>query len=167
MSMGSLNAVPKKLTPSGAPNTIPAGTCTMGYPGGAAEPGCAENEVIAKDQIGRPCRVIGGANYCVEVKLSKRGVDAVDAGVLVDGQRLVVGHAAKGRLRIVGTGHQRIAEIPNVLIKEWHLGFRIVILLNAMASVKVLCAIGYSGASGEIGLQVILNETSAPGIAIG
>ena len=38
IKVGSLNAVPKKLIPSGAPKTIPAGTCTMGYPGAAARP---------------------------------------------------------------------------------------------------------------------------------
>ena len=36
ISVGSLNAVPKKLIPSGTPNTMPAGTCTIGYPSGAA-----------------------------------------------------------------------------------------------------------------------------------
>jgi len=30
MSVGSLKAVPKKLTPSGTPKTRPAGTCTIG-----------------------------------------------------------------------------------------------------------------------------------------
>ncbi len=30
ISVGSLNADPKKLIPSGAPNTIPAGICTIG-----------------------------------------------------------------------------------------------------------------------------------------
>ena len=38
IKVGSLNAVPKKLMPSGAPKTIPAGTCTIGYPGAAARP---------------------------------------------------------------------------------------------------------------------------------
>ena len=38
ISVGSLNAVPKKLIPSGMPNTMFAGTCTMGYPAGAASP---------------------------------------------------------------------------------------------------------------------------------
>src|SRR5260370_14737313 len=36
MSVGSLNAVPKKLIPIGAPNTMAAGTCTIGYPSAAA-----------------------------------------------------------------------------------------------------------------------------------
>ena len=30
ISVGSLNAVPKKLMPIGTPNTIDAGTCTIG-----------------------------------------------------------------------------------------------------------------------------------------
>src|SRR5215472_14831275 len=38
INVGSLNAVPKKLIPRGTPNTIPAGTCTIGYPSGAASP---------------------------------------------------------------------------------------------------------------------------------
>src|SRR5947209_11571668 len=52
ISVGSLNAVPKKLIPSGTPYYVqfvgcvgdaqsmgkPAGTCTMGYPGPAANP---------------------------------------------------------------------------------------------------------------------------------
>src|SRR5882724_3004424 len=36
--VGSLNAVPKKLMPRGIPKVMPAGTCTIGYPGGAARP---------------------------------------------------------------------------------------------------------------------------------
>src|SRR5215471_15683381 len=38
IKVGSLNAVPKKLIPKGTPNTIPAGTCAIGYPSGAASP---------------------------------------------------------------------------------------------------------------------------------
>src|SRR5216110_1850338 len=52
ISVGSLNAVPKKLIPSGTPYCVqfvgcvvdahslgkPAGTCTIGYPGPAANP---------------------------------------------------------------------------------------------------------------------------------
>ena len=52
INVGSLNAVPKKLIPSGTPYCVqfvgcvgdaqslgkPAGTCTIGYPGEAAKP---------------------------------------------------------------------------------------------------------------------------------
>ena len=38
ISVGSLNAVPKKLIPRGTPKAMPAGTCTIGYPGAAARP---------------------------------------------------------------------------------------------------------------------------------
>src|SRR5258708_1460222 len=34
--VGSLKAAPKKLMPSGTPKPMPAGTCTIGYPGPAA-----------------------------------------------------------------------------------------------------------------------------------
>src|SRR5260370_37889147 len=36
ISVGSLNAVPKKLIPIGAPETLSAGTCTIGEPPAAA-----------------------------------------------------------------------------------------------------------------------------------
>ena len=38
INVGSLKAVPKKLMPMGAPNTMAAGTCMIGYPSGAAIP---------------------------------------------------------------------------------------------------------------------------------
>jgi len=37
MSIGSLNAVPRKLMPIGIPSTFAAGTCTIGYPGPPVE----------------------------------------------------------------------------------------------------------------------------------
>src|SRR5262249_35026654 len=50
-----------------------------------------------------------------------RCVNSIHTGIVVDGQRLVVGKAAKHRLGIVGTGCQRVGEVEDVLIEERHL----------------------------------------------
>ncbi len=51
-------------------------------------------------------------------------IDAVDAGVLVDGERLVVGHAAKDGLRIVGARRERHRQLEDVLVEVRHLDVR-------------------------------------------
>ena len=44
ISVGSLNAVPMKLMPTGMPSTSPAGTWMIGYPAGPARPELANRK---------------------------------------------------------------------------------------------------------------------------
>jgi len=44
ISVGSLNAVPMKLMPTGMPSTSPAGTWMIGYPDGPARPELANRK---------------------------------------------------------------------------------------------------------------------------
>ena len=101
MSVGSLKAVPKKLMPERHAQDHPGRHLDDRVAGAAARPEVAEHEVVAVEQVRRPGRVVGGADHRVEVELRQRGVDAVHAGGLVDGQRLVVGHPAEGGLGVV------------------------------------------------------------------
>src|SRR5947199_9981875 len=65
ISVGSLNAVPKKLKP------------TMGYPGARSKTRCPENEVVAINQIGSPRRIVGGGHDGIELELANRRVNSV------------------------------------------------------------------------------------------
>src|SRR5205807_3900458 len=46
---------------------------------------------------------------------------AVNAGIVINGQRLIVSHTSKGRLRIVNGGSERSAKVEDVLIEKRHL----------------------------------------------
>src|SRR5438105_11801595 len=48
-------------------------------------------------------------------------INSVHAGVVINGQRLVVGEAAEGWLRIVHAGSKRRTKVEDILIEERHL----------------------------------------------
>jgi len=113
-----------------------------------------ENKVVSKDQVGRPRRVVGSGDHCVEIELAQRGVDAVYPKGLVSGKRLVVSHAAESRLRIVRSGWHGGNQVPDVLIKEWHLGLRVGVI-ERDGVVQGLAGHGHPNARVEVSLHVI------------
>src|SRR5207248_2876490 len=87
----------------------------------------SENEFIAIQQIGRPCRVVRGGKHCVQLELLDRCVDAVYAGIMVDLQRLVI-RKPEVRIDRVRIEADALRELEDVLVKERHLdvGMRII-----------------------------------------
>ena len=66
-----------------------------------------------------------GAITASRAEIRERLVDAVDAGEPIDLQRLVVGHAAEVRLRIVRARRHRRGELEDLLAEERHLRLRV------------------------------------------
>ena len=97
ISVGSLNAVPKKLMP------------TMGYPGARSKTRCPENEVVAINQIGSPRRIVGGGHDGIELELANRRVNSVDARIAINGERLVIGKPTKMGCGLSGPGSSALA----------------------------------------------------------
>ncbi len=110
ISVGSLNAVPKKLMP------------TMGYPGARSKTRCPENEVVAINQIGSPRRIVGGGHDGIELELANRRVNSVDARIAINGERLVIGKPTEDGLRVIGSRLKCIGKVKDVLIEEGHIG---------------------------------------------
>src|SRR3989442_13251298 len=63
MSVGSLNAVPRKLMPIGIPRTFAAGTCTIGLPGPHAQPELAQREWSERIRHGVHTELAVGATH--------------------------------------------------------------------------------------------------------
>jgi len=110
ISVGSLNAVPKKLMP------------TMGYPGARSKTRCPENKVVAINQIGSPRRIVGGGHDGIELELANRRVNSVDARIAINGERLVIGKPTEDGLRVIGSRLKCIGKVKDVLIEEGHIG---------------------------------------------
>src|SRR6202011_4734143 len=113
-----------------------------------------KNKVVSKDQVGGPRRVVGSRDHGVEIELAERRVDAVYPKVLVSGKRLVVSHAAKSGLWIVRSGWHGGNQVPDVLIKEWHLGLRMGVI-ERDGVVQSLASHGNPNARVEVSLNVI------------
>ncbi len=72
------------------------------------------------DQVCRPGRVIGRGDDCIEVKLADGCVDSVYPSVLIAVEGLVVGDA-EDWIDYVWIQHDRLRELEDVLVEEWHL----------------------------------------------
>src|SRR5215467_2144312 len=114
----------------------------------------AEDEVVAEDEVGRPCGVVGGGDESTEVLAAQRPVDVLLSPGLVGRQRLVVGLPAKGRLRVVRTRRHAVAEIEDVLVEERHL-LPCVRVVEIDERLQRPTRARYSAAGGEVALDVI------------
>src|ERR1700704_3281248 len=110
--------------------------------------------MVSKDQVGGPRWVVGSRDHGVEIELAQRGVYAAHPKGFVSGKRLVVSHAAKGGLRIVRSGWHGGNQVPDVLIKEWHLGLRMGVI-ERDGVVQSLAGHGNTNARVEVSLHVI------------
>src|SRR5208283_1422414 len=81
------------------------------------QPGSSIDKMVTKDQVRRLGRVVGRTDHGVEMELAQRRVNAIDPEVLVNGDRLVVGHAAERRLRIIRSRCQGDDQVPDVLVE--------------------------------------------------
>src|SRR5207237_6162459 len=120
------------------------------------QPRRAEDEVVSVDQVRRPGRVVGGRDDGIQVELCERGVDAVDARVVVDRQRLVVRDgilAIAQRLRRVWIGVQRVRQIEDVLVEERHLEVGVGIV-EVDRRLQVFTRYGNTSTRGEVRLHV-------------
>src|SRR5436190_19755395 len=77
ISVGSLNAVPKKLMP------------TMGYPGARSKTRCPENKVVVINQIGSTRRIVVGGHGDNELQRAKRSGILVEAGIANNAKRII------------------------------------------------------------------------------
>ena len=97
--------------------------------GTSGEAGAREDEVVRHDEVGRPRGAVGRRDDGVEVELAERLVDAVDPGVVVDRESLVVGHSTERGLRVVrrvGTARVHgLSELEDLLEEVRHLGGRV------------------------------------------
>src|SRR5882724_377753 len=121
--------------------------------------------MITVDEIGGPGRVVGRGDHRVEVELLESRVDAVDAGEPIDLECLVVGHPAEYRLRIVGSGCERLCLLKHVLIKKRHLhvSMRVVEVDGALQRAS---RHRHTDASGEVRLDVVAEiEVQHQGLA--
>src|ERR1700704_694352 len=109
--------------------------------------------MIAVEEIGGPSRVVGRRDYRVEIELLERRVDAVDPGQSIDLERLVVSHP-EYRLRIIGSGSERLCLLKQVLIEERHLrvGVRVVEVDGAL---QRAARHRYTDSRGEVRLDVV------------
>ena len=100
--------------------------------GSRGERRAREDEVVGHDEVGRPAGAVGGCDHRVDAELAHGRVDPLRAGVVVDLEGLVVGHAAEGWLRVVGrVGSARVhglRELEDLLEEVRHLarGVRVV-----------------------------------------
>ena len=72
----------------------------------SGDAGRAEDEVIAIQEVSRPRRIVGRADYRIEMLRRESRINIVDCELAVRLERLVVGHASKCRLWIVGSRRQ-------------------------------------------------------------
>ena len=56
-------------------------------------------------------------HYRVEMELAERCVDTVYTSVVVDRERLIIGHPAEGGLRIIRTRGERLCKVKDLLEK--------------------------------------------------
>src|SRR5262245_53391738 len=88
------------------------------------------------------------------MKLGDRCVNSVHAGIVVDGERLVIGKAAKDRLRIIGAGGKRVGQVEDVLIEERHLDVSMGIV-EIDRGLQSPAGDRYAGPRGKVCFQVI------------